>query len=162
MYTKILVPIDLQEPDDRTRCMGLDRAVELCRLYKAKLYVLTVVPDMGMPIVANYFPADAGDKIVVDAENMLHELVGVYVPDDIDVHYLVAQGSIYRRILGMAEKIGADLIVMPAHRLKLQDYLLGTNTAKVVRHALCSVLVVRYDSEESCVIFDQDRAPQQT
>ena len=159
MYTKILVPIDLQEPDDRTRCMGLERAVELCRLYKAKLYVLTVVPDMGMPIVANYFPADAGDKIVVDAENMLHELVGVYIPDDIDVHYLVAQGSIYRRILGMAEKICADLIVMPAHRLKLQDYLRGTNTAKVVRHAQCSVLVVRYDSEESCVIFDQDRAP---
>lgn len=100
---------------------------------------------MGMPIVANYFPPDAGDKIVGEAEEMLHDMVGVYIPDDIDVNYLVAQGSIYRRILRMAEKINADLIVMPAHRLKLQDYLLGTNTAKVVRHAQCSVLVVRYD-----------------
>ena len=54
----------------------------------------------------------------------------------------------------MAEKINADLIVMPAHRLKLQDYLLGTNTAKVVRHAQCSVLVVRYDDDASCVFFD--------
>jgi universal stress protein F len=54
----------------------------------------------------------------------------------------------------MAEKINADLIIMPAHRLKLQDYLLGTNTAKVVRHALCSVLVVRYDDDDSCVVFD--------
>jgi nucleotide-binding universal stress UspA family protein len=134
--------------------MGLERAIELCRLYQAKLYVLTVVPDMGMPIVANYFPPDAGDRIVVDAENMLHELVGVYIPDDIDVNYLVGQGSIYRRILRMAEQINADLIIMPAHRLKLQDYLLGTNTAKVVRHALCSVLVVRYDADDSCVFFD--------
>ncbi|MGE4440032.1 MAG: universal stress protein [Desulfomicrobium sp.] len=155
MYKRILVPIDLQEPDDRARCMGLERSIELCRLYKAQLYILTVVPDMGMPIVANYFPPDAGDKIVSDAEEMLHEMVGIYIPDDIDVNYLVAQGSIYRRILRMAEKINADLIVMPAHRLKLQDYLLGTNTAKVVRHAGCSVLVVRYDSEESCAIFDQ-------
>jgi nucleotide-binding universal stress UspA family protein len=134
--------------------MGLERAIELCRLYQATLYVLTVVPDMGMPIVANYFPPDAGDKIVVDAENMLHELVGVYIPDDIDVNYLVGQGSIYRRILRMAEKINVDLIIMPAHRLKLQDYLLGTNTSKVVRHALCSVLVVRYDADDSCVFFD--------
>lgn len=154
MYKKILVPIDLQETDDRARCMGLEKAIELCRLYHASLYVLTVVPDMGMPIVANYFPPDAGDKIVVDAENMLHEMVGVYVPEDIDVHFLVGQGSIYRRILRMAEKISADLIIMPAHRLKLQDYLLGTNTAKVVRHAQCSVLVVRYDDDDSCVFFN--------
>lgn len=155
MYKRILVPIDLQEPDDRARCMGLERSIELCRLYKAKLFILTVVPDMGMPIVANYFPPDAGDRIVSDAEEMLHELVGIYVPEDIDTNYLVAQGSIYRKILRMAEKTNADLIVMPAHRLKLQDYLLGTNTAKVVRHAGCSVLVVRYDSEESCAIFAQ-------
>jgi universal stress protein F len=80
MYKRILVPIDLQETDDRARCMGLEKSIELCRLYQASLYVLTVVPDMGMPIVANYFPPDAGDKIVVDAENMLHELVGVYIP----------------------------------------------------------------------------------
>ncbi|NCC24271.1 MAG: universal stress protein [Deltaproteobacteria bacterium] len=153
MYKRILVPIDLQEPDDRARCIGLDRALELCRLYKAQLYVLTVVPDMGMPIVANYFPSDTGDKIVADAETMLHEMIGVYIPDDIDVNYLVAQGSVYRRILRMAEKISADLIIMPAHRLKLQDYLLGTNTAKVVRHAQCSVLVVRYEAEESCMII---------
>ena len=132
MYKRILVPIDLQEPDDRARCMGLERSIELCRLYNAQLYILTVVPDMGMPIVANYFPPDAGDKIVSDAEEMLHELVGVYIPEDIDVNYLVAQGSIYRRILRMAEKINAALIVMPAHRPKLQN-----------------------DSEESCAIFDQ-------
>lgn len=155
MYKRILVPIDLQESDDRARCMGLEKAIELSRLYHARLYVLTVVPDMGMPIVANYFPPDAGDRIVADAEAMLHEMVGVYIPDDIEVHYMVGQGSIYRNILRMAEKTRADLIIMPAHRLKLQDYLLGTNTAKVVRHAECSVLVVRYDNEESCVIFDQ-------
>ncbi len=153
MYKRILVPIDLQE-DDRTRRMALNRAVELCRYYKAKLFALTVVPDMGMPIVAQYFPADAGDRIVAEAENLLHELVEAHIPEDIDVRHLVAQGSIYRRILRMSEKVEADLIVMPAHRMKLKDYLLGTNTAKVVRHAKCSVLVVRCDEEMCADLFE--------
>ncbi|WP_045221235.1 universal stress protein [Desulfonatronum thioautotrophicum] len=146
MYKRILVPIDLQE-GERTRTMSLQHAVDLCRLYNAKLFALTVVPDMGMPIVADYFPSDAGDKIVADAEKLLHELVDVHIPEDIDVQHLVAQGSIYRRILRMAEKVEADLIIIPAHRMKLQDYLLGTNTSKVVRHATCSVFVLRCDRQ---------------
>lgn len=153
MYKRILVPVDLQE-DDRARRLGLNRAVELCRFYKAQLFVLTVVPDMGMPIVAHYFPPDAGDKIVAEAEEMLHDLVGKFIPEDIDVQHLVAQGTVHRRILRMAEKVEADLIVMPAHRMKLQDYLLGTNTARVVRHAQCSVLVVRCDNDECYELYE--------
>lgn len=152
MYKRILVPIDLQE-EERVRRLALNRAVEMCRFYQASLYVLTVVPDMGMPIVAHYFPPDAGDKIVAEAEHMLHEMVGAYIPEDIDIHHVVAQGTIHRRILLMAEKIDADLIVMPAHRMKLQDYLLGTNTARVVRHAKCSVLVVRCDKPECYELY---------
>jgi universal stress protein F len=152
MYKRILVPIDLQE-EERVRRLALHRAVEMCRFYKSSLYVLTVVPDMGMPIVAHYFPPDAGDKIVAEAEHMLHEMVGTYIPEDIDVHHVVAQGTIHRRILRMAEKIDADLIIMPAHRMKLQDYLLGTNTARVVRHAKCSVLVVRCDKPEDYELY---------
>lgn len=153
MYKRILVPIDLQE-GDRARRLGLNRAIELCRFYNAVLYVLTVVPDMGMPIVAHYFPSDAGDKIVAEAETVLHDMVDAYIPDDIEVRHMVAQGTIHRRILRMAEKVNADLIVMPAHRMKLQDYLLGTNTARVVRHATCSVFVVRCDSEDCLDLYE--------
>ena len=38
---------------------------------------------------------------------------------------------------------GATLIVIGAHRPDLKDYLLGPHAARVVRHAECSVLVVR-------------------
>ncbi|MFP4214070.1 MAG: universal stress protein [Desulfohalobiaceae bacterium] len=144
MYKHILLPVDLQEEEDSLpRQAALEKAVELCRFYKAQLHVLTVVPDLGMPIVGQYFPADAGDNIIQDAENALHALLQQTVPKDIWVQHLVAQGSIYRRIIEMAEEVHADLIVMPANRTKFRDYLLGTNTARVVRHAQCSVLVVR-------------------
>ena len=40
-------------------------------------------------------------------------------------------------------KAEADLIVVGSHRPAMRDYLLGTNAARVVRHAHCSVLVAR-------------------
>ena len=43
----------------------------------------------------------------------------------------------------MADETNADLIVMASHRPELKDFLLGPNAARVVRHANCSVLVVR-------------------
>jgi len=45
--------------------------------------------------------------------------------------------------LAVAEEAVADLIVVGSHRPAMKDYLLGTNAARVVRHARCSVLVAR-------------------
>ena len=51
--------------------------------------------------------------------------------------------SIYPEILGVAEEAEADLIIVGSRRPAMKDYLLGTNAARVVRHARCSVLVAR-------------------
>ncbi|MDH3475684.1 MAG: universal stress protein [Rhodospirillales bacterium] len=37
----------------------------------------------------------------------------------------------------------ADLIITGSHKPNVSDYLLGSNAARVVRHASCSVFVVR-------------------
>ncbi|HYZ26966.1 MAG TPA: universal stress protein [Geminicoccaceae bacterium] len=42
-----------------------------------------------------------------------------------------------------ARTVPAGLIVMGSHHPELKDYLLGPNAAKVMRHADCSVTVVR-------------------
>lgn len=153
MYKHILIPIDLQEEDERPRTLALHKAIELCRVYDAQLHVLTVVPDVGMPIVGYYFPTETEDKIVEESERFLHDLVNKNIPDDINVQHLVAQGTVYKRILKMADKIHADLIIMPAQQKKLQDYLIGSNASRVVRYAKCSVLVVRaqFDDQFVCV-----------
>ncbi|MCP3868497.1 MAG: universal stress protein [Gammaproteobacteria bacterium] len=56
---------------------------------------------------------------------------------------LNTKSSIYSDILADAERSGADLIVIASHQPELSDYLLGSNAAKVVRHAKCDVYVVR-------------------
>ncbi|MGQ7113147.1 universal stress protein, partial [Escherichia sp. TWPC-MK] len=45
--------------------------------------------------------------------------------------------------LEMAKKIPAHMIIIASHRPDITTYLLGSNAAAVVRHAECSVLVVR-------------------
>ena len=52
-------------------------------------------------------------------------------------------GSIYDEVLKEAAAMNADLIVVGSHSPNWSTYLIGSNATKIVRHALCSVLVVR-------------------
>ena len=55
----------------------------------------------------------------------------------------VRLGAIYHEVLGEATDWGADLIVVGSHHPSFATYLIGSNAANIVRHAHCSVLVVR-------------------
>ena len=52
-------------------------------------------------------------------------------------------GGVYHELLRDATEWRADLIVVGSHRPVMSDYLLGSNAKTIVRHAQCSVLVVR-------------------
>jgi nucleotide-binding universal stress UspA family protein len=52
-------------------------------------------------------------------------------------------GAVYNEVLSEAEKQSCDLIVVGSHHPSMSTYLLGSNAATIVRHAPCSVLVVR-------------------
>jgi nucleotide-binding universal stress UspA family protein len=77
------------------------------------------------------------------ARKELAKLCAEGIPDGVPVKLIVVYGTIYKQIIEVAESIKADLIVMAAHRPALEDYLLGPNAARVVRHSNRSVLVVR-------------------
>lgn len=141
MYSRILLAIDLNDQTSWEK--ALPTAIELCRMSKGKLQLLTVVPDFGMSIVGQYFPKGyekgVSEKVMVALKDFAKE----NVPDDIQVQSTVGEGSVYEVILDVAEKRKSDLIVVSAFRPDLKDFLLGPNAARVVRHANCSVLVIR-------------------
>lgn len=141
MYKKILLPIDLGDDDSWRK--ALPTAVGLCQAFGASLEVLTVVPDMGSPMVAQYFPADYEEKMAADIAAQLKAFAAEHVPPEVPVVTKIGSGSIYKEILEAAADTGVDLIVIGSHRPELSDYLLGPNAARVVRHADCSVMVVR-------------------
>lgn len=141
MYNTILLPVDLNEESSWKK--ALPTALELCRAHGAKLHVMTVVPDFGMAIVGSFFPEGYERKALSDVDAALKKFVAAHVPGDQDTVHDVHHGTVYEEILNAAKRIDADLIVMAAHRPGQSDYLLGPNAARVVRHASCSVLVVR-------------------
>ena len=89
------------------------------------------------------FPADFEQKALDQTQAALAKFVDGNVPDGVEIQRIVANGTVYEEVLSKAGEIGADLIVMASHRPELQDYLLGPNAARVVRHAPISVMVVR-------------------
>jgi len=141
MFRTILVPVDLS--DQHSWRKALPAAIGMCEAFGARLTVITVVPEFGLPIVGQYFPEGYEEKLRQQAAKQLKAFVAEQVPDAIATRRIVAEGKIYREILKAAKTIDADLIVMGSHHPELKDYLLGPNAARVVRHADCSVMVVR-------------------
>ena len=141
MFNDILIPIDLN--DDSSWSKSLPTAVAFCRQFGSNLHVVTVLPDFGMSIVGQFFPAGYDKTVAAQVLEQLHGFVREHVPEDIQVQHIVAKGTVYEQILQVGQKIDADLIVLASHRPELSDYLLGPNAARVVRHADCSVMVVR-------------------
>ena len=141
MFKHILLPVDLDQESSWTKALPV--ALELCREEGADLHVLTVVPDFGMSIVGQYFPEGYEKEVAAEVLAGLHAFVEANVPDDIAVQHIVGEGTVYQVVLRIAGEIGADLIVVAAQRPELKDYLLGPNAARIVRHANCSVMVVR-------------------
>lgn len=140
MYKHILLPVDLG--DEASFKKSVPVAEKLADSFGAKLHVMTVVPDFGMSIVGQFFPKPHEKDMLAEAQRQLHVFTARYLPDR-KVQHIIGHGSVYQEILKMAGEIKADLIVMASNRAGLEDYLLGPNAARVVRHGRCSVLVVR-------------------
>ncbi|WP_193171316.1 universal stress protein [Nisaea nitritireducens] len=141
MYKHILLTVDLDDKDSWSKALPL--AISNAETHGATLSVMTVVPDFGMSLVGQYFPKDHTEKVMKEANKRLHALVAERVPEGMQVQHIVRQGTVYEMVLLTAKEIEADLIIIASHRPALKDYLLGPNAARVVRHANCSVLVVR-------------------
>ena len=141
MYKDILLPVDLNEASSWSR--SLPTAIEYCRAFGATLHVMCVVPSFGFAAVSQYFPEGTEEKLLEAMARQLREFIAANVPAGIPVQDIVAHGSVPKEIIATAERIDADLIVMASHRPELKDYLLGPNSAYVVRHTGRSVLVVR-------------------
>ncbi len=140
MSKNVLLAVDLNHESSWRK--ALPEAVSMVT-EGGTLHVLTVIPSFGTSLVGSFFPSDFADKAEAEARAALARLVAREVPEGVRVETSVAHGTIYRKIIETADEMGADLIVMAAARSEMQDYLLGPNAARVVRHASQSVYVVR-------------------
>jgi len=136
MYKTILVPIDM------AHVVEGKANVDLAASHGAqgsKVILLNVVEDIPNWAAID-LPAGQFEKSVELTKTELKAIAkasGMHM--DVDVRI----GHSYDTILKVAKEKKVDLIIIASHRPGFQDYFLGSTAAKVVRHANCSVLVVR-------------------
>lgn len=140
MFKKILVPIDLSDPE--LARPAIDTAVVMARASSGSVRMIHVLP-MTPVMLAEYVPPDFDLQQRKAAEETLGTLARECGLDGSRVSTIVKQGGIYHEVVEEAKAMGADLIVMSAHQPGMRTYFAGSNAGHVVRYATCSVLVLR-------------------
>jgi nucleotide-binding universal stress UspA family protein len=140
MYKRIIVAVDLSEPIPNPK--GLTQAVELAKAGGGELRLVNIQPVIPATFM-EYVPVDFDVEQATRAKEALDAiLASIDLPADRKSDAARA-GGIYHELLQEASDWDADLIVVGSHRPVMSDYLLGSNAKTIVRHAQCSVLVVR-------------------
>lgn len=137
----ILVPVDFSE---RSRS-ALNYALALARDFGASLVVLHVLDPLLVPgrlESARLRQIKASSRS--EASEQLETLGGELAETGVRTRLFLRQGPAANIILTFAGAKKADLIVMSSQgRTGFDRMLIGSVAERVVRHAACSVLVVR-------------------
>ncbi len=137
MPGKIVIPVDLSHQTSAEAALSHARQFDA----DADLVLLHVLPHIP-EYYATHIPAEI---LRSQAENARKELEEFGERNGISdgSQLVLREGAPGREILNYAEETHSDLIVMASHDPRLGDIVLGSVAAFVVRHAHCSVFVVR-------------------
>lgn len=141
MFRNIVVPIDLS--DKQSAKVVFPVALNFVNAFDAKIHLVHIMPDFGMKMIEDYLPRHWMSDQKIKYTRMFEDIIKNFVPEGIKVEHHLGRGAIYDEVINYSEKICADLIILPAVRPQLRDYMLGPNASKIVRHSSISVMVVR-------------------
>ena len=140
MFRKILVPIDLEHGEHVDDALRL--SAEIAATHNADVHLLSII-EAAPVVVSQHLPQGYEQLAAKAVEKDLAPLVAKMGAAPERATVCVRFGGVYQEILAYAKKVGIDLIVIGSHKPNVGDYLLGSNASRIVRHADCSVFVVR-------------------
>ncbi|WP_371061483.1 universal stress protein [Rhodosalinus sp. 5P4] len=135
MYSHILVPISFDEDRDAAGAVHVARVLAGAESKVTLFHVMERVPSYAINYLPQDYVASARAAIEEELSNLAEDLPGAGA--------MVVEGHAGRTILDWAEENDVDCIVIASHRPGMQDMLLGSTATQVVRHAKCSVHVIR-------------------
>lgn len=140
MKRTVLVAVDTFDPN----CWPvLSPDVGLNARSASVVHMVHVVPeDDALGPLSQFVPEGFADVHRAASHEQL-EAMSRDIPSGPEVKLHLRSGNVYVEVLDLSEDIKADLIIIGSNRPDLSDYLLGPKAARIVRHAKCSVLVVR-------------------
>lgn len=139
---KILCAVDFSENSP----MVAEYAVGLAKCTGAELLVLYVAPSLNQYVGFHVPPTSIENfvgEIVTGAEKTMETFIQENFPG-VPVTGRVSTGYAAEEIIALAEKEGANMIVMGTHgRAGIDRILFGSVAEKVVKSAKCPVLTIR-------------------
>lgn len=144
MFKNILVPLHLEYKKNHEKLlMG---ALKVLDKKDGKISLLYVNENRAHGSVYPVIDEQNEDVYNKDALVKLEEIANNYsVPKD-KLSFNIREGSVHQEILDESQKIKADAIVMMATKPGLGSYFISSTAERVIRHASCSVFVIRLDS----------------
>lgn len=135
MYKNILVPVLLGEGHDTQASYLVAKALAAPDAAFTVLHVLESIP----PYVSGELPGDLLEAVRAETEAAVRQSARA-LPGAAAV---LVPGHAGQTILRYADDHDVDCIILASHRPGMQDFFLGSTAARVVRHAMCSVHVIR-------------------
>lgn len=140
MFTKILVPIDIDYPNAAAAVYR--KAAALADMCGAAVRLVSVLPDFGMPIVAAYISDDIRKETVNRCTAAVEQFIREHCHPS--VSYTVRMGKNWEEVIKAADRWGADLIVVYHNRRReINEVFSHSCSQRVADHAKCSVLRLR-------------------
>lgn len=135
--TCVIVPYDFSERSAQALEIARDMVADLAQIHVIHVLPLITVSDPGM--IWDVVDNEARQR---DATKAFHD--GFAASPFHKADFRVAFGDPGQEIAAYAEKLKADLIVMPSHgRSGVPRLLIGSVAERVVRLAHCPVLILR-------------------
>ncbi len=147
MFRKILLPIDVAEPEVAKE--AIDAAVGVAKAFNSDIRLIHVTSPIIVASPMAVIPQSVYDELGVYEKAELERMAATIDRPKDTLTTVVRIGGVYPELLAEAEQWGADLIIVGAHKRSMATYLLGSSAAAIVRHAGCTVMVVRSGKKAS-------------
>jgi nucleotide-binding universal stress UspA family protein len=141
MFSKILLPIDIAEPEIAKE--AIDVAVGVAKAFNSDIRLIHVSSPIIVASPMAVIPQSVYDELGVYEKSELERMAAAIDRPKGRLSAVVRIGGVYPELLAEAAEWRADLIVVGAHKRSMATYLLGSSAAAIVRHASCTVMVVR-------------------
>lgn len=145
----ILCPVDFSAISEQTvRQAGL-----LARQFKSKItliHVVSVIPASYGALYGIDFQAVDTMELIRSATEALEEVRKKCLPTGLECHEVAVTGNVSSEIVQEIKKSAVDLVIMAtsgAHGV--EEFLIGSNAAKIARTSPCAVLTLRFPEKVS-------------
>lgn len=136
-HRTVVVPVDFSDDSEVAVRAGRERVEEA-----GDLHVVHVMVELDYTSPGVKFGTVTDDSRRQAVEKHLQELLQQARASGATTTVLIGDGGL--KIADYAEQVAADLIIVPSHGYHgIKRLLLGSTAERIIRHAKCSVLVLR-------------------